>query len=174
MKNGTVLLYKYKKSDSFFWNIIGKSIVFFTGYPYTHVALYINGRTYDYTVWKEGKKWKTGARMTQGLLKASEYYEPKRNLTDEEAFGIEFYCKELQKYPYNVLKLLSLAIVYPLRSIFRMFKWVPFDHVMFGDVCSVLPDEAYKFAGIDIFPGDFEGYTVPGMYTECDFFERRT
>lgn len=173
MKNGTVMLFKHDENSKGIWKIVGKSIVFFTGFPYTHVALYINEITYDYSVWKDGKKWKTGVRETKGLIKADEYYEPKIDLSDEEAFAIQYFCKHLGQYPYNVFKLLSLAIVYPLRKLFRFLDWVPFDNVMFGDVCSVLPDEAYKFAGHDLFPNELEGYTVPGMYTECEFFDKK-
>jgi hypothetical protein len=172
MKDGTILLYKYKKGDNLLFNIAGKGIVFFTGYPYTHIALYVNGKTYDYAVWKEGKKLKNGVRVTDGLLRADEYYEPTFNLTKEDSYAMAKYCGLLGQYPYSFLKLFSLAIVYPFRKIFKLLKWVPFDNIMFGDVCSVLPDEAYGFVGYDIFPDGRSGYTVPGMYTECNYFTK--
>jgi len=172
MKNGTVLLFGFHKGDNLIFNIVGKSIMFFTGFPYTHTAIYLDGKTYDYSVWKEGKKWKTGVRVTEGVMRADEYYEPTFDLTKEESFAMVRYSIMLKQYPYNFFKLLSLAIVYPLRKIFKLLKWVPFDNVIFGDVCSVLPDEAYKFTGYDIFPDGREGYTVPGMYTECNFLTK--
>ena len=174
MKNGTILLYKYEKIKGLLY-IVSKSITFFTGMPYVHVAIYLDEKTYDYTVWKnkETNKWNSGVRINDGLLKAHEYYEPKINLTSEEVFAMQKYCEYLEQYKYNIFKLLSLAFVYPFRKIFKALNWVPFDNVIFGDVCSVLPDEAYFFVGHNLFPNEHTGYTVPGMYKKCDFFERK-
>ena len=176
MKNGTIFLWPYEKSDKPFWNFVGKAISFFSGYPYTHDAILVDGNVYEYSVWTQDGKWKTGLRVTpieefEKVRYGYEIWKPTFTLTKKESSMMVYYAETfLAPHRYNVLKLLSLAVVYPLRGIFKKLKWVPFDSFLFGDVCSMVPDEMMMYAGIDLFPDDIGGYIVPGMYTECQYY----
>jgi len=173
MKNGTILLWKYKKSKGLI-DFVSRLIVFFTNFPYVHVSIFLDGKTYEYTVWKDGKKTKTGIRITNGLREADEYREPTFDLSAHEVFTMIKYAEWLKPHKYSVLKLLVLSVIYPARWLFKKIKWVPFDNFIFGDVCSVLPAEMYEFIGRDIFPYDPAGITVPGMWAETQYFETKT
>ena len=120
MNNGTILLYKFHKSKNILINITGKSIKFFTSSDYVHTAIYLNGKTYSEEVWKENKKWKSGVKITNGMNRADVYLEPIYTLTECQVYAMEIILKNFYETKgYNFLKLISLAIVYPLRWFFK-------------------------------------------------------
>lgn len=165
--NGTILLYKFKKSNNFWNNITGKLIVFFTNSNFVHTAIYLNNKTYEETIWKENNKWKSGVKVTEGLKYADTYLQPIKSLSRCEVFAmIKIIENFYETKRYNFLKLISLSLVYPFKWFFKKINWIPFNSYLFGEICSVMPDELYKDMGIDLFPGEREGYTVPGMYID--------
>jgi len=168
MKDGTVLLWKKPVETKGFTGFVCKCITFFTKSDFVHVAVISNGMMCESSVWKEGGKLAHGARMIWPV-KADVYLEPIIDLTEKQSDYLDAYCiyTARKKRPYNVLKLLVLAIVYPTRWFWRLIHWVPFNREMRGEVCSVYVDDAFMFAGIDLFPRHMEGYTVPGDFINC-------
>jgi len=173
MVDGTILLFKRENKK---FDLVGRAIEFFTGSPYTHVALFLNGCTYDATVWTPQGKWwpHSGVRKTVGTLPGySTLLQPKVPIKHDEMIAMVAVAEDEIKnhVPYNVLKLLVLAIVYPTRKFWTWINWVPFQAEFFGEVCSEFVDEEYSTAGRDLFPGRTEEDTVPGDYMKCDQIE---
>lgn len=170
-----ILLWKYHKKKPWYRNLVSKAIVFFTGYPYTHVAIQVDGDVYESTVWKDRVTgvWVNGARRTAWL----DYPDLDEAMPDEAlCFVSEVNYDQKQriirvledtldrKLKYNFLRLLALAFVYPTRWFWNLINWVPFKAEVFGEVCSTYVDEALKWAGIDLFKYQDEEYTAPGDY----------
>ena len=157
MKNGTILLWRVEKSDKFG----PKLIAFFTGMPYHHAAVYLDGKTYDET----GK----GAGSREGLkTSADEYWEPVKEMTESEKrrmWAFLWWTSEFEhggRWPYNFLKFVVLAIVYPTKRFWNWINWIPFSSDLLGEVCSTYVDYAWRAAGRDILKGWSEEFTVPG------------
>jgi len=167
MSDTSILLWKYHEGSNIIFNIVGKSIVFFTNMPYTHTAVCIRGKTYESSVWQEDGKWRTGIRKSNRQIGADEVMVPDKPFSTEQLDTLERVANsytELNK-PYNIFKLLILALVWPTRWLWKKLHWVPFNHEVLGEVCSGFVDEVFKRSGIDLFPLDYEGYTVPGQFT---------
>jgi len=165
MKDGTILLYKFRRGKNILYNIVGKLIQYFTASDYIHTAIYLGGKTYEETVWKENKKWKSGIKITEGLNGADTYMEPVYTLSRCDVFAMITILKNFYETKrYNYMKLITLSLVYPLRWFFKWINWIPFNSYLFGEVCSVMPDELNKDLGYDLFPSEREGYTVPGNF----------
>lgn len=162
MKNGTVIVTKYRPSKHFFWNLLSKLIVFFTGMPYTHVEIYCDYYMYGSTL--------GGPRKTKEIPKNVIFLEPKIDLTQKQQNFMKRYLESKlgNKGRYNILKLIVLSFVYPTRWFWKWIGWVPFQNDVFGVVCSVYVDEAYKAAGIDLLPKEYEEYTAPGDFFRAD------
>ena len=156
MKDGTILLYRVTKNDGFG----PKLIAFFTGMPYHHAAIYCMGSTYE-----EGPK---GASRTDGLKRADEYWEPVEDMTPEEKnrmWAFLWWTAEFKhggRWPYNFLKFVVLALVYPTKKFWNKIGWMPFQNDLLGEVCSTYVDYAWRAAGRDILMGWGEEFTVPG------------
>lgn len=169
MKDGTILLMKQPKDAPWYEQIIGRTIIFLTQSPFVHTLIYLNGYTYDWNMKKENGKWYSGVIKTKGIRKPYDTaLEPNFNLTKKQIKKMEEYFEEasLKRYPYNVARLIILAIVYPTRWFWNLINWVPFSKVDKGEVCSSGIDEAFEYAGIDLIPNSEEELTVPG-----DFFK---
>jgi hypothetical protein len=173
MKDGSIIL--FTGGD----DILSKAIRFFTGSPYTHTAVYVKGYTFDSTVWHDGRwwqlwKWHTGVRKTYGILPgAALVLSPMVPLSETEAIELLTRCNMSEEYhfPYNVLKLLVLAIVYPTRKFWEeKVKWIPFSGDFLGETCAEYVDEMYKPVR-DWFPGKTEQDTVPGDWAKCPGLE---
>ena len=164
MDEGTILLYR---SHGF----IGACIKAVTGMPWGHAATYLKGFTWESTIWWSKIWFKTGIRITKGCSIADEFWKPKTPMTEEQAQAELTYWLEKvnMRRPYNIPKLLILAIVYPLRRFFK--KWVPFDEPFWGEECSSSVDEAKRAAGIDLFPKQQEGFTAPGDFRKSKLLE---
>lgn len=169
MKNGTIILWDKRKMNKGFRLFVSKMICWVTKAEVTHSAIWLNGMVYEQEKIARGKDGLIITREGYTSIVKSEYrLEYVRELKDHEVMKMEKYIRDTySKYGYNFLKLLSLALVAPLKGLFRKLKWVPFDKPWFGEVCSVMPDEAYKSIGIDLLPGEHEGYTAPGDYLKC-------
>ena len=156
MKDGTILLYRVEKNDGFGSKLIG----FVTGMPYHHAAIYCDGQTFE-----EGPK---GAGYTNGLKKADEYWEPIEDMTPEENKRMWAFLwwtavyKHGGRWPYNFLKFIVLALVYPTKKFWNKIDWMPFQSDLLGEVCSTYVDYAWQAAGRDILPGWDGEFTVPG------------
>lgn len=163
-----ILLWEYTTGEKKLYNVVGKCIVYFTDSPYTHVALYVGGYTYDTTIWFEEGKPKTGIRKVRGQLKGTVVMVPNVPFSPAQAERLrgvaDSYARKNK--PYNIVKLLALAVVWNTRWFWKKIRWVPFNHTVFGEVCSGFVDEVFKKAGIDLFPSEYEGYTVPGQFIE--------
>lgn len=161
MKNGTIALWDKSKTNKGFRLFISKAIQKITGSSITHVGIWLNGMLYEQEKIKFGQD---GLIITTGR-EADILVEPVQNLSDADTKAmIDFITTAYGGRGYNWMKLISLALVAPLKNWFNKIGWVPFDKPWFGEVCSVMPDEAYKHIGYDLFPGEHEGYTTPGDY----------
>jgi len=166
-----ILLWKYHKHDDWFRDLVARAIVYFTGYDYTHVAVQLLANTYDSTVWRDKKgKLRSGIRVTSGLPDDPLPYialVPRSEIIPTDIIprmGDTIRCYLKADRPYNIFKLLVLAVVWPTRWFWKKINWVPFDHEVFGEVCSVFIDEVFYKSRWDLFPEDREGYTVPGQF----------
>lgn len=162
-------VWKYHKSGDWFRDLLPRCIVYFTGYEHVHVGIFFQGRLYESTVWRNRQgKLRTGIRVRpRGAVKPDLCMVPWRlELTDERMRKVG---EVLNQYvesdrPYNVLKLVVLAFVWPTRWFWKKIRWVPFNHEVFGEVCSGFVDEVMFKARWDLFPEEWEGYTVPGQF----------
>lgn len=170
--NVAIAVWNYKEQDTKFRTFLAKAIMYFSGFPYTHAGIVVNGTTYDMTRWTDvitGAK-KSGVRVSWGYPEgdAPDYlvYPPDEDMTADRLTGLDRACIDSVKvgYKYNVLKLLVLAIVWPTRWFWKKIGWVPFNAEFMGEVCSVYVDEIFKTVHWDIFPKEHEGYTVPGQF----------
>jgi len=159
-----VLLWKYHKKEEWWRDIAAKAIVFFTQQPFTHAAIYHGGATYESTVWKEGRKLRHGALRAPEMLECDVILGPVEELTIGQNIKLQNYLDQTiyEARPYNFFKLVALAVIYPTRWFWNLIGWVPFSHDMYGEVCSVYVDEAFKAIGIDLLPYHDEQYTSPG------------
>jgi hypothetical protein len=170
-----IAVWRYHKKEDWARDFVSRAIVFFTGMPYTHVALVFEGAVYESTVWKNEKgNLESGIRITYGRF-PSDVPEPdicmvpwRLETTPERMDRIK---RELEKVvplprPYNILKLVVLALIWPTRRFWKWIKWVPFNHEAWGEVCSGFVDEIMKDSKWDLFPDEWEGYTVPGQFID--------
>lgn len=162
-------VWRYHRLDNKFRDFVARSIVYFTGYPYTHVGLFLNGKLYDSTLWEEDGKLVSGVRVTVGwpeekpdFCMVPVHMEPTQLTLESIQRVLNLYVNYAR--PYNFLKLVALALVWPTRWVWRKLGWVPFDHEIYGEVCSGFVDEVIRRAGWDLFPNEHEGYTVPGQF----------
>jgi hypothetical protein len=165
-------VWRYHKQDDWFRDLVSRCIVYFTGYDYTHVGIYFEGKLYESTVWKNEKgKLCSGIRITvkgdPTVPSPDICMVPWRlEITPER---LDRLGQTLARYvaagrPYNVFKMLVLAFVWPTRWFWKKIKWVPFNHEVFGEVCSGFVDEVMYKSRWDLFPEEWEGYTVPGQF----------
>jgi len=187
MQNGTVFLYKDDvskplkidiKDIQFWYGLVGKAINFFTGKPYVHVKVLINGKTYESTVWVDNSgKLHNGLKITEG--EPTDYYSYVEPLFPEEftrarIAAFEYYMNEVAKdrLKYNFFGLVVLAIVYPTRHLWRAIGWVPFSNrYVWGDFCSSFVDGVVYKKGlcIDLFKDEKESYTAPADFLNSWF-----
>jgi len=167
-RDGTVMLYAPDPDAAWYVRFLQRTIQKVTGSPYTHVAVFCNGITWESTMWVKGIVIHSGVKMTSGMDEhADVYLNPHRELTASERNLMLGYLTRMVNYdrPYNVLKLVTMAITYRLRP-----SLLPFDAEWLGQVCSTLVDKAYKEAGIDLLPDEDEGLTAPGDFLKSAFF----
>ena len=164
--DGTIGLYKVKKDAK--W--MAKAIAFFTGKPYNHANTFHGGSTWEEDV--------GGAKQTEGLKKADEYWEPDADGTEvEKAKGLTFLQVTTgmgirKPWPYNWLLTGIKAIVYPTRWFWNWIKWVPFSSAFYGVNCSVYVDKYWKYRGRDIRPKWMEHLSAPGDLRGLPGFHR--
>jgi len=166
MKNGSILLINGKNSKGF-WKIVSKLIHFFTGSWIAHVTLYLNGFTYESTVYKKDKKIKSGVVITRGVGWYNDgYLEPTFELTGQQIMKMIRKAEGMkeEKHPYNFFRFIIFPILLITRWFWRAIQWVPFNKEVHGEVCSTFIDEMYKEAGIDLFDNDLEQYTTPADF----------
>ena len=166
MKDGTILLWRVKKDSG----RGPKLIALFTGMPYYHAAVYRDGKTWDETP--------KGASSRAGLKPADEFWEPDEDMTEEEMkrmWAFLWWTAEFKhggRWPYNFLKFMVLAFVYPTRGFWNRINWIPFSSALLGEVCSTYVDYAWRAAGRDILKGWSEEFTVPGDLAELPGFHK--
>ena len=171
MKNGTILLWDKRKTQKGFRWFISFMIAKLTHGDYTHSAIFLNNRLFEQDKLPDGRE---GMIVSIDIRKADLYLEPVEDLSDENSLEMELFIEHTYGgRKYNIMKLLLMAFLGVLKPVFRLWKWMPFDKPWFGEVCSVMPDEAYKSVGIDLFPKEFEGYTAPGDYVKTDKLQER-
>lgn len=167
MLDGTVLAWKRHYLPGVkHWprNVIQWLIVMFTGHAYVHLAVYCQRATYEST---GVGGW--GAKRTFGVLECDERWEPSVPLTDGEVVKATIWtAKQLRKKrPYNLLKFLC----FPLRGLWRLLKWAPFDAPGWGEVCFTFVDEWYLAAGRDYVKGR-RGYVTAWEFLYSGGFRR--
>jgi len=165
-------VWRYHKQADWFWDSVSRAIVYFTGMEYVHVGIYYMNRLYESTVWRNSAgKLRTGIRVTEkgdkrvtppDLCMVPWSFELTKERMDRIGCVLSQYVESDRSY--NILKLLVLAIVWPTRWIWKKLKWVPFNHEVFGEVCSGFVDEVMLKSQWDLFPDAWEGYTVPGKF----------
>jgi len=74
--------------------------------------------------------------------------------------------------PDNMPLLLSMWFVYPLRWLWKILKWSPFQNRVFGYICSSFVDACLKAGGVDLLPNRTEYYTTPGDLAKSELLER--
>jgi len=171
MKNGSILLINGKNSKGF-WGIVSKLIHFFTGSWITHVTLYLNGYTYESTVYKKDKKIKSGVVITKGVGWHNDgYLEPTFTLTKNQISVMVKKAEEMEeeKHPYNFFRFIVFPILLITRWFWRVIQWVPFNKEVHGEVCSTFIDELYKEAWVDLFDNDLEQYTTPADFLQLAY-----
>jgi hypothetical protein len=177
----SIPVWRYHKQNDWFRDLMSRSIVYFTGMPYIHVGVHFEGKLYESSVWRDGNnRLRSGIRITLG---PSGLYGPdicmvpwRVECTTERMDRIR---SVLNIYvagdrPYNVFKLIVLAIVWPTRWFWKMIRWVPFNHDVFGEVCSGFVDEVMFKSQWDLFPDEWEGYTVPGQFVHIPGWKAET
>jgi hypothetical protein len=140
-------------------DLVGKCIRYFTESEWAHVAVFADGFTFE-----EAAK---GAEMTLHQKESEKVLIcPVEGIQEAK---IADWCEDqvTAHLRYNVFLLIALAFVYPLRWFFDKLNWVPFRAQLFGEVCSTFVDQAFKAAGIDLFPERGEDATVPGDFIKC-------
>ena len=155
MRDGTIILYKFHDTGKFtINNIVGRCIPYFTQGEYSHASIYFEGLTYEMV--------SKGCVTSPGVKRGTAYYDLGRDLGEVEHLGMKTYLNYINfaKWKYNFLKLVTLAVVYNTRWIWKKLNWVPFDNAIFGEICSGIVDEAYAFAGLQLFP-DEPNYIAP-------------
>jgi len=163
-----VILYQDPKH---FW--FDKVVHFFTGSWYYHAALWIDGIQYESAayfsrdgVWHEGVMGRTIPQPHGDI------FVPTIPITEDQKEKIRKFCERRLYAPYNFPKLVGMMIIYPFRWFFKAIRWVPFSRAVFGYICSEFVDRAFKAAGIDLLPGEREGYTSPGDLTRSRLLRR--
>lgn len=164
-------VWRYEKGPNRFVNILGKCITYFTGYPYTHVGIIYFGKLYESTIWLEDGKLRSGIRVRglddPSIVPPAFCMVPWRTeLTPTMLYKIGDVLDRYIRFsrPYNVFKLIVLSFVWPTRWFWKAIKWVPFHHEVFGTVCSTFVDRVMHSARWDLFPDEWESYTVPGQF----------
>jgi hypothetical protein len=177
MTDGSVFLYKGGKD----W--VGKAIKYVTGSPYAHTAVYIDGLTFDSTVWllPKSKPWmlwryRSGIRITVGVLGVPDlvlnlvYPRTPLNIVDGLLKAISMVNGRAW---YNFLLLVCDALLYPTRPLWKWIyhktEWAPFMGPSTN--CSYAVDEIIKATGVDLWPDTPESLTVPGDYPSCLLLE---
>jgi len=161
----SIIVWPFRKSDKWYRTLVSNLICFFTNSNYTHVAISHDGFMYESTVMNS----QNGAMKTIGLPSVHRgclFFELKTPLTDEQAKKLKLNLDEMvvQRRPYNFMKIAVLALIYPTRKFWNWLGWVPFQNEVFGYICSVFVDVAFKDIGIDLFKSAFEEYTAPGDF----------
>ena len=174
-----ISVWRYHKKDTWFRDLVSRAIVYFTGYNFTHVGVYMCGRHYESAVWNvPGKIFpRHGVRVSLGWPDdpiPDFCMVPEREVTDEEIAEISevLHTFTRKARAYNFLKLIVLMIVWPTRSLWNKLGWIPFNAEWYGEVCSGFVDEVFREAGWDLFPGEHEGYTVPGQFAKIRGWKR--
>jgi hypothetical protein len=157
----TVIAWKYdkKKAKSLFDRIVGGGISFFTGSPYTHVALYTQGMMYQDSIERIGLRVLSGAIKSKGLpISNQELVYLKLKQTVDENKLIAFLDGTVSNSQnYSILKLFLFILVYPFR----------------GAVCSVYVERGLEYVGIeDVVPMEVDDWVAPRDFIDSDLFEK--
>jgi hypothetical protein len=172
----TVIAWKYdkKKAKSLFDRIVGGGISFFTGSPYTHVALYTQGMMYQDSIERIGLRVLSGAIKSKGLpISNQELVYLKLKQTVDENKLIAFLDGTVSNSQnYSILKLFLFILVYPFRGFWKLIKKVPFHHFR-GAVCSVYVERGLEYVGIeDVVPMEVDDWVAPRDFIDSDLFEK--
>ena len=177
MTDGSILLYKGGK------DAVSKAIAYVTGSPYAHTAIYLDGFTFDSTVWllPNSKPWmlwryRSGVRITIGILAPPDLV---LNLTyPRTPFNVAAGLAQAVSMVngrawYNFALLVVDAVLYPTRAlwkwIYRKTGWAPFAGPSTN--CSKAVDVIVKAMGVDLWPDQPESLTVPGDYPKNPLLE---
>lgn len=157
-----------KKPVNFEDWLLGGAITLFTGEPYTHVALYVKGNTYQDTWYIEKAKIISGATKTTGLPTfAGELVFLKLiQDVDENKLAAFLDGTVSNSRNYSVLKLLSFMFVYPFR---KLLKEKNLDPHLKGETCSV-----YAAIGIHyVATGELDAAELLGWQAPRDFIDSK-
>jgi len=163
-----VLLYQTK--NHYWWDKLVHAV---TGSWYYHAALWIDGYIYEETAYfDKNKNWISGARKRKSGLEGDIYKLIDDAIVDEER--VRDWAEQMIRInePYNFPLLIAMPIIYPLRWLWRILNWSPFNLAVFGDICSSFVDKSLKAGGIDLLPEQNERYTTPGDIAKSEILEQ--
>jgi hypothetical protein len=164
MKDGTIILFTADPhSGAWKDKMYAKILKWATGSYYSHALIYFEG--YCYSALADGIS-------KDRYIPGGAYFEFYREFTEEEKNSIREYLESSIGLPYNYPKLVTMLFIRWTRWIWDLLRWCPFDFYKWGEICSVVPDEAYKHAGIDLLPGRHEGSTFPGAFIESKLLKK--
>ncbi len=159
MENGTIIHIPYKKSSSFWVNVVQKLIMKVSGSDLVHSQVYLDGYIYESAPFAGFKKTKFS-----GLKDRYYIGKPTKKMTEQEVLSQvpwwEYKIKN--KAPYNYVRLFTCIILAWTKPFWNLIKYVPWTHGIFGEFCSSAVDLAFKYIGWDLLPEQQEALTAPG------------
>ena len=166
-----VLLYKPKKGHEWWW---AKLIHAVTGSWYYHAALWIDGYIYEEAAYFNHNKWVSGVRKYKSVPNGDVFVLKPEVIIDEAEVKewAEVLIKNRAKYNFPLL--IAMPIIYPLRWLWRILGWSPFEKAVFGYICSEFVDLCLIQGGVDLLPDDEEYYTTPGDLAESELLTKET
>lgn len=173
LDDGSILLYKYNP-QSWLEKIVQKAICRVTDSKWVHCAIYLKKTVFESTVWWKGLRFYSGIKISSGaaeqasrIMQADKILAPVKKYTEQQIIKMQNSIYEDINYrkPYNILKLISLAYIYPRREDWNN-KWLPFDREFFGEVCSTFVDNLAWEVGVDLLKEYRQGVVAP-----CDFLK---
>lgn len=162
------ILYWGKRKQKFPNNFLSYLNFKVTKSTATHIGLWTGEFMYESNSWWRDGKLYTGTRKGKSYdTKPTGYMiiELEKDVRDKVIKFLNDTSSEDGLQPFNIFKISMMGLIYPFRKFWNKLGWVPFQNDIFGQICSVYIDTAFKQAGMDLFEEHYEEYTVPGMYT---------
>ncbi len=159
MENGTIIHIPYKKSSSFWINVVQKLIMKVSGSDLVHSRVYLDGFIYESTPG-------IGFKKSEFSVLNPRYYIgiPIKEMTPKEVTSQIFWWNHHidNKSGYNYVRLFTCIILAWTKPFWNFIKYVPWSNGIFGEFCSSAVDLAFRHIGWDLLPDQQEKLTSPG------------